>query len=94
MASMKTSASRSGKRSGGGSTEKFVPGGSLLIIHQGEPIFAKRSGWRISTTKAVHGGCTCRIASLTKPHTSTLLAMLVEQGKLSGTTRSTRTCPR
>jgi CubicO group peptidase (beta-lactamase class C family) len=67
-----------------GIDQKFVPGGAMLIIHQGEPIF--REGFGVSsleTRQPFSIDAPCRIASVTKPHTSTLIAMLVEQGKLS-----------
>ena len=37
----------------------------------------------LDTKKPFTVDAPCRIASVTKPHTSTLLAMLVDQGKLS-----------
>lgn len=63
---------------------KFVPGGALLIMHQGEPIFREAFGVAsLETGRLFTIDTPCRIASVTKPHTATLLAMLVEQGKLS-----------
>ncbi len=67
-----------------GVDQKFVPGGALLIIHKGEPIF--REGFGLATLETERPfaiDAPCRIASVTKPHTSTLIAMLVEQGKLA-----------
>jgi CubicO group peptidase (beta-lactamase class C family) len=67
-----------------GIDQKFVPGGALLIIHRGEPILREGFGVAsLETGKLFTIDAPCRIASLTKPHTSTLIAMLVEQGKLS-----------
>ena len=67
-----------------GIDQKFVPGGALLIIHRGEPIFRDGFGLAsLETGKPFTIDAPCRIASVTKPHTSTLIAMLVEQGKLS-----------
>lgn len=64
--------------------QKFVPGGALLIIHRGEPILREGFGMAsLETAKPFTIDAPCRIASVTKPHTSTLIAMLVEQGKLS-----------
>lgn len=67
-----------------GIDQKFVPGGALLIIHRGEPIFREAFGVSsLETQQPFTIDAPCRIASVTKPHTSTLIAMLVEQGKLS-----------
>jgi CubicO group peptidase (beta-lactamase class C family) len=67
-----------------GIDQKFVPGGALLIIHRGEPIFREGFGVAsLETGKPFAIDAPCRIASVTKPHTSTLIAILVEQGKLS-----------
>ena len=67
-----------------GIEQKFVPGGSLLIIHRGEPVFREAFGMAdLESRRPFTVEDPCRIASLTKPHTTTLLAMLVEQGKLS-----------
>jgi CubicO group peptidase (beta-lactamase class C family) len=67
-----------------GIDQKFVPGGALLIIHRGEPVL--REGFGVASLETANPftiDAPCRIASLTKPHTSTLIAMLVEQGKLA-----------
>jgi CubicO group peptidase (beta-lactamase class C family) len=67
-----------------GIDQKFVPGGALLIIHRGEPILREGFGVAsLETRQPFAIDAPCRIASVTKPHTSTLVAMLVEQGKLS-----------
>ena len=67
-----------------GIDQKFVPGGALLIIHRGEPILREGFGMAsLETAKPFTIDAPCRIASVTKSHTSTLIAMLVEQGKLS-----------
>jgi CubicO group peptidase (beta-lactamase class C family) len=67
-----------------GIDNKFVPGGALLIIHRGEPIFREGFGLAdIESKKPFTADAPCRIASVTKPHTATLLAMLVDEGKLS-----------
>jgi CubicO group peptidase (beta-lactamase class C family) len=58
--------------------------GALLIIHRGEPVF--REGFGVASLengKPFTIDAPSRIASVTKPHTSTLIAMLVEQGKLA-----------
>ncbi|MCC6126698.1 MAG: beta-lactamase family protein [Pirellulales bacterium] len=67
-----------------GLEEKFVPGGALLVIHRGEPVFREGFGLAdIESKRPFTPDAPCRIASLTKLHTATLIAMLVEQGKLS-----------
>jgi CubicO group peptidase (beta-lactamase class C family) len=67
-----------------GIDRKFVPGGALLLMHRGETVFREGFGVAdIASGKPFTPDLPCRIASLTKPHTSTLMAMLVEQGKLS-----------
>src|SRR4051794_25081221 len=56
-----------------GIDQKFVPGGAMLIIHQGEPIFREGFGVAsLDTRQAFAIDAPCRIASVTKPHTSTL----------------------
>lgn len=66
-----------------GIDRKFIPGGALLIVHRGEPVFREAFGLAdIESKRPFTVADPCRIASLTKPHTSTLLAMLVEEGKL------------
>lgn len=67
-----------------GIESKFVPGGALLIIHRGEPVFREGFGLAdLESKKPFTADAPCRIASVTKPHTATLLAMLVSEGKLS-----------
>lgn len=67
-----------------GIERNFIPGGSLLIIHKGKPIFREAFGVAdLETKKPFSLDAPCRIASVTKPHTSTLMAMLVEDGKLA-----------
>ncbi len=67
-----------------GIEQKFVPGGALLIVHRGEPIFREGFGVAsLETRQPFTIDAPCRIASVTKPHTATLMAMLVERGKLS-----------
>lgn len=67
-----------------GIENQFVPGGALLIIHRGEPVFREGFGLAdIESKKPFTADAPCRIASVTKPHTATLMAMLVSDGKLS-----------
>lgn len=67
-----------------GVENKFVPGGALLIMHRGEPVFREGFGVAdLETKKPFAADAPCRIASVTKPHTATLLALLVDEGRLS-----------
>ncbi|MCB1120742.1 MAG: beta-lactamase family protein [Verrucomicrobiae bacterium] len=69
-----------------GINEQFIPGGSLMIIHEGEVIMKEGFGLAdLESKKPFHPDAPCRIASLTKPHTATMLAILADQGKLSFT---------
>jgi CubicO group peptidase (beta-lactamase class C family) len=63
---------------------KAIPGASLLLIHKGEVIL--REGYGVAdfeTKRPFSPDAPCRIASVTKPHTATVLVMLAAQGKLS-----------
>lgn len=67
-----------------GMEKQFIPGGALLIVHRGAPVFREAFGLADPETgRPFTADTPCRIASLTKPHTATLLAMLVGEGKLS-----------
>ena len=67
-----------------GIDNRFIPGGSLLIIHRGKVVFREAFGLAdLETNKPFTVDAPCRIASVTKPHTATLIAMLVADGKLS-----------
>ncbi len=67
-----------------GMEQHFIPGGALLIVHRGVPVFREAFGVTdMETGRPFTADTPCRIASLTKPHTATLLAMLVDQGQLS-----------
>ena len=67
-----------------GIENKFIPGGALLVIHRGEAVFREAFGVAdLDTKKPFTVDAPCRIASVTKPHTATLMAMLVDQGKLA-----------
>jgi len=67
-----------------GIDEKFIPGGSLMIIHKGEVILQEGFGVaNLESGEPFKANAPCRIASLTKPHTATTLALLAEMGKLS-----------
>lgn len=67
-----------------GIEEQFIPGGALMIIHEGEIILKEGFGLAdLESRKPFSPDAPCRIASLTKPHTATMLAVLASQGKLS-----------
>lgn len=67
-----------------GIEQQYIPGGNVLIVHRGETILREAFGVsEIETKQPFTLDAPCRIASLTKPHTSTLLAMLVESGQLA-----------
>lgn len=67
-----------------GIDERFIPGGSLMIIHNGEVILHEGFGVAdLDSKRQFEANATCRIASLTKPHTATTLAILAGEGKLS-----------
>lgn len=63
---------------------KFIPGGSLTIIHKGEIILKEGFGVAdLESKEPFDANAPCRIASLTKPHTTTTIALLAEKGLLS-----------
>lgn len=67
-----------------GVDEKMIPGGAMVLIHRGENIFEEAFGLaNLETKKPFTVNTPCRIASLTKPHTSTMISLLADQGKLS-----------
>lgn len=67
-----------------GIDDQFIPGGSLILIHKGEVILHEGFGVAdLESKKPFEANMPCRIASLTKPHTTTTFALLVQQGKLS-----------
>lgn len=62
---------------------RFVPGGVMLVVHRGEVVFREAFGVAdLASGRAFTPDLPCRIASVTKPHTATLLALLVEEGRL------------
>lgn len=66
-----------------GIDREFIPGGSLMIIYRGEVVLREAFGVAdLQTKRPFLVESPCRIASLTKPHTATLLAILAAQGKL------------
>ena len=55
----------------------------MLVVHRGEVIFREAFGVAdLASGRPFTADLPCRIASVTKPHTATLLAMLVEEGRL------------
>jgi arylsulfatase A-like enzyme/CubicO group peptidase (beta-lactamase class C family) len=62
---------------------KVIPGGSLMILHRGEVVLREAMGVAdLETKRPFAVDSPCRIASLTKPHTATLLILLEEKGFL------------
>lgn len=67
-----------------GIDRKVIPGGSLMILHRGEVVLREAFGVADLDSKAPYTiDAPCRIASLTKPHTATLMTMLAERGLLN-----------
>tara|TARA_R110002049_G_scaffold4601_5_gene32238 strand:- start:331843 stop:334296 length:2454 start_codon:yes stop_codon:yes gene_type:complete len=67
-----------------GIDRKFIPGGAMTLIHNGEVILREAFGVAdLETNQPFLTSSPVRIASLTKLHTSTVLVMLAEQGLLS-----------
>ena len=67
-----------------GIDNRFIPGGALMLIHKGEVILSEAFGVAdLKTGRKFEASTPCRIASLTKPHTATLLVKLAAEGKLS-----------
>ena len=67
-----------------GIDERFIPGGSAMIIHKGVVVLHEGFGVAdVQSGKPFEANAPCRVASLTKPHTATTLALLVESGKIS-----------
>ena len=61
----------------------FVPGGVMLVLHRGEPVFREAFGRPdLARPDALAIDTPFRIASVTKPFTATLLAILVAEGRL------------
>jgi CubicO group peptidase (beta-lactamase class C family) len=61
-----------------------IPGGSMLILHKGEVIFCEGFGVaELGTDQPFSPDALCRIASVTKPHSATTIAMLAERGLIS-----------
>lgn len=72
------------KRFQEGVDRKAIPGGSLMILHKGEVIFSEAFGLAdIEKKRPFTTNDLCRLASVTKPHTATLIIMLADQGRLS-----------
>ncbi len=61
-----------------------IPGGSLLLVHGGEVVFREAFGVDdLDTHRVFPLNARCRLASLTKPHSATVLAILADRGRLS-----------
>ncbi len=67
-----------------GIKNQFLPGGSLMLIHRGEVILKEGFGLAdLDTRQPFLDSAPCRIASLTKPHTATLITLMADRGLLS-----------
>jgi CubicO group peptidase (beta-lactamase class C family) len=67
-----------------GIDKKFIPGGALMLMHRGEVILSEAFGVAdLESNRPFLTSSPCRIASLTKPYTATLLVLLAEQGRVS-----------
>jgi CubicO group peptidase (beta-lactamase class C family) len=67
-----------------GIRRRIIPGGALLIIHRGEVILRQGFGLAdLAARREFTADTPCRIASVTKPHTATLLVLLAERGQLT-----------
>lgn len=63
---------------------KRVPGGSLLLVHKGEVIFAEGFGWAsIAAKRPFNFADPVKIASITKPIVATGIIALAAEGKVS-----------
>ena len=61
-----------------------IPGGSLLLVHGGEVVFREAFGVDdLDTHRVFPLNARCRLASVTKPHSATVLAILADRGRLS-----------
>ncbi len=60
-----------------------LPGGTLLVRHAGEVVFAEGFGWATLEEKSFAADAPCALASLTKPITASLLVLLEAEGLLS-----------
>lgn len=61
-----------------------IPGGAMILLHKGEVIFKQAFGVAdLETQRPFKVSTPVHIASLTKLHTSTVMVMLAEQGRVS-----------
>ena len=70
-----------------------LPGLAVGVIDHGKVVYTREVG-KLASGKPINDETLFEIASNTKAMTSTLLARLVQQGKLRWTTRSRNTCRR
>ncbi len=67
-----------------GIDEKFVPGAAILLVHKGEVIFREAFGLAdLETGRRVEIDDVFFIASVTKPFTSTMMAILADRDIIS-----------
>jgi CubicO group peptidase (beta-lactamase class C family) len=73
--------------------EHGVPGMAIAIVEDGKPVLAKGYGVRkLGAPERVDADTIFPTGSTGKAITTAAIAVLVDDGKLSGTTRSSTTC--
>ena len=66
-----------------GIDRNLFPGGAMMLVHRGEVVFREGFGVAdIESKQPFLPSAPCRIASVTKPHTATLLIKMVAEGKV------------
>jgi len=64
--------------------ERAIPGVSICIARRGYPLFVKGYGWADLETRTTMGRASvCRIGSITKQFTASVILQLAQEGKLS-----------
>ncbi|MBN8458190.1 MAG: beta-lactamase family protein [Verrucomicrobia bacterium] len=64
--------------------QKRVPGGALIMVHQGEVVFAEGFGWaNLEAKRPFRITDPVRIASITKPIVATAIVALAAEGRFS-----------
>ncbi|MBS0361993.1 MAG: beta-lactamase family protein [Proteobacteria bacterium] len=64
--------------------DRAIPGVSICVARRGTPLFVKGYGWADLETRAPMGRASvCRIGSITKQFTASVVLQLAQEGKLS-----------
>ena len=64
--------------------DRAIPGVSICIARRGTPLFVKGYGWAdIETRTPMDRASVCRIGSITKQFTASVILQLAQEGKLS-----------